>query len=284
MAVLLKDALAPNLVQTLENNPALLHGGPFANIAHGCNSVIATRTGAEAGRLRGDRSRLRRRPGGREVHRHQVPQVGPAARRRRGAGGHRARAQVPRRREPGRRWAGRPGRAGARLANLERHLHNLREVFGLPCVVAINHFTSDTEAEHALLRERIGRLGVAVHTPALGRRRARRGDLAHEVVRLCDSPARCALPTRTPTRCGTRCASWPPSTYGAADMSQFGRAAQIKQLQEGGYGHCPVCVAKTQYSFSTDASAARCAQRPSSTCVKCAWPPAPSSSCRSAAT
>jgi formate--tetrahydrofolate ligase len=76
MTVLLKDAMQPNLVQTLENNPAFVHGGPFANIAHGCNSVIATKDGAEAGRLRGDRSRLRRRSRRREVHEHQVPQGG----------------------------------------------------------------------------------------------------------------------------------------------------------------------------------------------------------------
>ena len=78
MTVLLKDALAPNLVQTLEHTPALLHGGPFANIAHGCNSRHRHAHRAAAGRLRGHRGRLRRRPGGREVHRHQVPQLGPA--------------------------------------------------------------------------------------------------------------------------------------------------------------------------------------------------------------
>ena len=83
MAALLKDALAPNLVQTLENNPAFIHGGPFANIAHGCNSVIATKAGAEARRLRRDRGGLRRRSRRREVLRHQVPQGGPQARLRR---------------------------------------------------------------------------------------------------------------------------------------------------------------------------------------------------------
>ena len=113
MTVLLKDALKPNLVQTLENNPAILHGGPFANIAHGCNSVIATKAALEARRLRGHRGRLRRRSGRGEVHRHQVPQVGPAAGRR-GARRHAARAQVPRRRR--REGAGRrePRRARPR--------------------------------------------------------------------------------------------------------------------------------------------------------------------------
>ncbi len=97
MTVLLKDALKPNLVQTLENNPAFIHGGPFANIAHGCNSVIATQVRAEARRLRGHRGRIRRGPRRREVHRHQVPQVGPAAQPRR-AGRDDPGAQVPRRR------------------------------------------------------------------------------------------------------------------------------------------------------------------------------------------
>jgi formate--tetrahydrofolate ligase len=135
MTVLLKDALAPNLVQTLENNPALMHGGPFANIAHGCNSVIATAHRAAPGRLRGHRGRLRCRPGRREVHRHQVPQVGPAALRG-GAGGHRARPQVPRRRELAALGSEDLPALERGLVNLERHLHNLREVFGMPCVVA----------------------------------------------------------------------------------------------------------------------------------------------------
>ncbi len=97
MTVLLKDALKPNLVQTLENNPALIHGGPFANIAHGCNCVIATKAGAAAGGLRGHRGGLRCRPGRREVFQYQVPQGGPATRRG-GAGGNGAGAENARRR------------------------------------------------------------------------------------------------------------------------------------------------------------------------------------------
>ena len=100
MTVLLKDALMPNLVQTLENNPVFIHGGPFANIAHGCNSVLATKSGAQARRLRGDGSRLRRRSRRREVLRHQVPQGGPRAQRLRHRR-HRARAQDARRRREG---------------------------------------------------------------------------------------------------------------------------------------------------------------------------------------
>ena len=146
MTVLLKDALAPNLVQTLENNPAFIHGGPFANIAHGCNSVLATQTRAQARRLRGHRGGLRRRPGRREVRRHQVPQGGPEAdaavivatmRALKYHGG----VDV--------KELGKENLAALEkgLANLERHVENVRKIYGLPCVVSINHFTDDTDAE-----------------------------------------------------------------------------------------------------------------------------------------
>jgi formate--tetrahydrofolate ligase len=255
MAVLLKDALAPNLVQTLENNPALLHGGPFANIAHGCNSVIATRTalrladyvvteagfGADLGAEKFIDIKCRKsglRPAAtvlvatvRAIKFHGGVNLADLGREDLGA------------LERG-------------LTNVERHLHNLREVFGLPCVVAINHFTSDTEAEHALLRERIGRQGVAVHTAshwADGGRGA--VSLAHEVVRLCDQPSTLRFAYEDADPLWEKVRKLATRTYGAADIrASSGVQAQIKQLQEGGYGHLPVCVAKTQYSFATDAS------------------------------
>ena len=255
MAVLLKDALAPNLVQTLENNPALLHGGPFANIAHGCNSVIATRTalrladyvvteagfGADLGAEKFIDIKCRKsglRPAAtvlvatvRAIKFHGGVNLADLGREDLGA------------LERG-------------LANVERHLHNLREVFGLPCVVAINHFTSDTEAEHALLRERIGRQGVAVHSAshwADGGRGA--VSLAHEVVRLCDQPSTLRFAYEDADPLWEKVRKLATRTYGAADIrASSGVQAQIKQLQEGGYGHLPVCVAKTQYSFATDAS------------------------------
>ena len=253
MAVLLKDALAPNLVQTLENNPALLHGGPFANIAHGCNSIIATRTalrlgdyvvteagfGADLGAekfidIKCRKSGLRpacavvvatvralKYHGGVELATLGSEDLGALARG---------------------------------LANLERHLHNLQDVFGLPCVVAINHFASDTEAEHALLRQRIGERGVAVHT---ARHWAEGGAgaaaLAHEVVRLCDTPStlRFAYDDAEPLWEKVRLVA--TRTYGAADVQANAAVrSQIQRLQDSGYGHYPVCIAKTQYSFSTD--------------------------------
>jgi formyltetrahydrofolate synthetase len=169
MAVLLKDAIKPNLVQTLENNPAFMHGGPFANIAHGCNSVIATKAGAEAGRLRGDRSRLRRRPGRREVHRHQVPQVGPAP-------------------------------VGRVLVATMRALK----------------YHGGVDAQAAQHREP-GRAGKGPGQP-----RAPRA-----------------------TTCATTmaCPAWCRSTT---------VRARLRELQAEGYGHYPVCIAKTQMSFSTD--------------------------------
>jgi hypothetical protein len=114
MTVLLKDAMQPNLVQTLENNPAFVHGGPFANIAHGCNSVIATKTALKLADFVVTEAGLRRRSGRREVHEHQVPQGGPGARRG-GAGGHRARDEDERRRGQGRSGRGERG-GGARRA------------------------------------------------------------------------------------------------------------------------------------------------------------------------
>jgi len=253
MTVLLKDALAPNLVQTLENNPAILHGGPFANIAHGCNSVLATRTalkladyvvteagfGADLGaekfvdikcRISGLRPsaavvvatvRALKYHGGvdlPDLNRENLPAL-----------------------EKG-------------LANLQRHVHNVTQQFGLPCVVGINHFGADTDAEHALLRDRIGAQGVPVVTArhwAEGGRGAT--DLAHEVVRLADQPSRFRFVYEDTLSLWDKMRAVAQDIYGAADVSAPADVrARIQQLQDDGYGRYPVCVAKTQYSFSTD--------------------------------
>jgi formate--tetrahydrofolate ligase len=253
MAVLLKDALAPNLVQTLENNLALLHGGPFANIAHGCNSVLATRTalrladyvvteagfGADLGAEKFIDIKCRvtgLRPACavvvatvRALKFHGGVELADLGRENLEA-------------------------LGKGLANIERHLHNLREVFGLPVVVSINHFKTDTEAEHALLRERIGAIGVPVHS---ARHWAEGGAgaaaLAHEVVRLCEQPStlRFAYDDELPLWEKLRAVA--TRTYGAADISAPAAVKrQVQALQDAGHGKLPVCVAKTQYSFSTD--------------------------------
>ncbi len=255
MAVLLKDALAPNLVQTLENNPALLHGGPFANIAHGCNSVIATRTalrladyvvteagfGADLGAEKFIDIKCRK-----SGLRPACSVVVATVRALKYHGGVELKdlgAENLPALERG-------------IVNLERHLHNMRDVFGLPCVVSLNHFTSDTEAEHALLRERIGRMDVAVHT---ARHWAKGGsgaaELAHEVVRLCKQPAELRFAYDDADTLWDKVGKLAQRIYGAANVrASAGVRAQIERLQAAGYGLLPVCVAKTQYSFATDAT------------------------------
>jgi formate--tetrahydrofolate ligase len=247
--VLLKDALAPNLVQTLENNPALLHGGPFANIAHGCNSVIATRTalrladyvvteagfGAALGAEKFLDIKCRKsglRPSAvvlvatvRAIKYHGgVPLAGLGSEDL--------------------------GALERGLVNLERHLYNLREVFGLPCVVALNHFTSDTEAEHALLRERIGRLGVAVHS---ARHWAEGGkgavSLAQEVVALCDRPSTLRFAYEDSDTLWDKLRKLATRTYGAAEVRASATVRAQIQRRRTPVMAIPVCVAKTQYSF-----------------------------------
>jgi len=253
MAVLLKDALASNLAQTIENNLALLHGGPFANIAHGCNSVIATRTALKLADYVVTEAGFGADLGAEKFIDIKCRKAGlaPAAavvvatiRALKFHGGVNL-ADL-----------GREDLVALDkgLANIQRHLHNLREVFGLPCVVSINHFTSDTEAEHALLREQLGALGVPVVT---ARHWAEGGPgaaaVAHEVVKACEqkSTLRFAYEDADPLWEKVRLLA--TRTYGAAEISASSAVRkQIAALQEAGYGHLPVCVAKTQYSFSTD--------------------------------
>ena len=256
MAVLLKDALAPNLVQTIENNLALLHGGPFANIAHGCNSVIATRAalkladyvvteagfGADLGAEKFIDIKCRKAG--------LAPAAAVVVATVRALKYHGGVALPDLNRED-------LDALARGLANIERHLHNLRKVFGVPCVVSINHFASDTEAEHALLRESIGAMGIPVHT---ARHWAEGGagaaDLAHEVVRLCETPSTLRFAYELADPLWEKVRLLATRIYGAAEITApAGVRAQIQSLQDGGYGQLPVCIAKTQYSFSTDPAA-----------------------------
>ena len=222
-----KDALTPNLVQTLEGNPAFVHGGPFANIAHGCNSVIATRTALQARRLRRHRGRLRRRPRGREVLRHQVPQGRPDAGRG-GDRGHRAGAQDARRRRQG------PSSAREDLDGAAEGHGQSRPARRATCASSacrrssrINRFATDTEAEHELMRRPCrDELGVeavvcehwaegSAGTEALARQRGR------ACARAPPPAGRPRLPpSSTPTRCrsGTRCGPSRSEIYGAEDI------------------------------------------------------------------
>nr|WP_274636804.1 formate--tetrahydrofolate ligase [Microbacterium bovistercoris] len=254
MTALLRDALAPNLVQTIEHTPAFVHGGPFANIAHGCNSYLATNSalrladyviteagfGADLGgekfvdilcRSTGLRPSLAvvvatvrslKYQGGVDVA--DLPTVDVAA-------------------------------LGRGVGNLERHLHIVRDILGLPAVVAINHRAEDSPAEIDALLAACERLGVtasvATHFADGG---AGAEDLARKVVDAC--PPAPVEPTYTYPLAATL---WDKMTaiatrvYGADGISaDAGVRAQIQRLQDDGYGELPVCVAKTQYSFSTN--------------------------------
>ena len=255
MTVLLKDALAPNLVQTLENNPAFVHGGPFANIAHGCNSVLATQSalkladyvvteagfGADLGAEKFLDIKCRKsglRPNAavivatmRALKYHGGVDVKEVSKENLAA------------LEKG-------------LVNLQRHVENVTKVYGIPCVVSINRFTFDTEAEIRLVSEKMQKLGVNVvlanHWAEGGKGAA---ELAHKVVELCDKPAKPTFVYEDADPLWEKISKIAKKVYRASEVTADAKVrAQIKRLQEEGYGHYPVCVAKTQYSFSTDAA------------------------------
>jgi formate--tetrahydrofolate ligase len=255
MTVLLKNQVAPNLVQTLENNPAFIHGGPFANIAHGCNSVIATQTalklcdyvvteagfGADLGAekfldIKCRKSGLRPNAG-------VIVATVRALKHHGGVGKDDLNKENLAALEKG-------------LANLERHVRNVKDVYGIPCVVSINRFTADTKAEMDLLTDRITKLGakvvVANHWADGGKGAA---DLARIVVDLCEQKSSPTFVYEDSDTLWDKMKKIATKVYGAADITADSKArARIKELQESGYGHYPVCVAKTQSSFSTDAS------------------------------
>jgi len=255
MTVLLKDALAPNLVQTLENNPAFIHGGPFANIAHGCNSVLATRTalklsdyvvteagfGADLGAEKFIDIKCRK-----SGLRPSAVVLVATLRALKFHGGIEV-AAVSKENLPALERG---------LANLERHIDNVREVYGLPCVVAINHRSHDTDAELALVTQRVAKKGcravVARHWAQGG---AGAEELAHEVVRLSDQPSQMKFVYDERASLWDKMRAIATRVYGASDISADSKVkAEIERLQQAGYGHYPVCVAKTQYSFTTDAT------------------------------
>jgi formate--tetrahydrofolate ligase len=253
MAALLKTALAPNLVQTLANNPAFIHGGPFANIAHGCNSVIATRAalkladyvvteagfGADLGAEKFVDIKCRKsglRPSAavivttvRALKYHGGVELADLKTENLAA------------LEKG-------------AVNLERHIDNVVNHYGLPCVVAINRRAEDTEAEIRLLTERGAAHGVrvigATHFAEGGKGAL---ELAREVVRLCGEPNRFHYVYEDGATLWDKMKAIATRIYHASDITADSKIRnQIKQLQEAGFGHYPVCVAKTQYSFSTD--------------------------------
>lgn len=255
MTVILKDAFKPNLVQTLENTPAFIHGGPFANIAHGCNSVIATTSamkladyvvteagfGADLGAEKFIDIKCRKsglRPSAcvlvatiRAIKYHGGADLKTITEENLDA-------------------------LAAGMVNVERHIKNIRDVYNLPLVVGINHFTSDTAAEVALLRKKVEALGVkvvlATHWADGG---AGAADLAREVVELCEDPKQMTFVYEDDASLWDKINSVATKIYGASEVSADAKVRnKLKELQESGYGKFPICIAKTQYSFSTDAA------------------------------
>ena len=257
MTVLLKDALKPNLAQTLENNPAFVHGGPFANIAHGCNTVIATQAslklgdyvvteagfGADLGAEKFVDIKCRK--SGLRPDACVLVATIRALKFHGGADLKNLNTEDLSALEKG-------------LTNLERHVNNVTEHYGLPCVVSINHFTHDTDNEVNLLKDKLSQLGVNV---VLAKHWAHGGagaeDLAHAVVKLCENrSSKMKLVYEDEATLWDKIKTVATKIYGAADISADAKVkAQLQKYQEEGYGHYPICIAKTQYSFSTDPSA-----------------------------
>jgi formate--tetrahydrofolate ligase len=253
MAALLKDALSPNLVQTLEHSPAFIHGGPFANIAHGCNSVLATQTALKLGDYVITEAGFGADLGAEKFVDIKCRKAGlkPSAvvlvatiRALKYHGGIEVKELGKENLEA----------LAKGITNIERHVNNIRNNYGLPCVVAINHRTEDTDAEVKMLQEKMAHHGAKV---ILARHWAEGGkgavEVAKEVVRLCEEPNDFKFVYEEQAPLWDKMKAIATKIYGASDITADSKVrAQIKKLQESGYGHYPICVAKTQYSFSTD--------------------------------
>ena len=255
MTALLKDALKPNLVQTLEGTPAFIHGGPFANIAHGCNSIMATKAALKLGDYAVTEAGFGADLGAekfldikcRMAGLHPDAVVVVATVRALKHHGGVAKADLGQENlealEKG-------------LPNLLRHVENITTVFGLPCVVAINRFPLDTEAELALIEAKCKELGVNV---ALSEVWAKGGEggraLAEEVVRLCEKPNHYKPSYELDTTIEEKLHAIVTRIYRGREVVLTPAAKkQVKQLTDQGFGGYPICMAKTQYSFSDDAS------------------------------
>ena len=253
MTALLKDAFAPNLVQTIENNPAMIHGGPFANIAHGCNSVIATKSalkladyvvteagfGADLGAEKF--MDIKCRKAGLKPDCAVVVATIRALKMHGGAGKDALKKEDLAALEKG-------------FANLSQHVENVRK-FGVPAVVAVNRFSADTEAEAALMKSLCEKIEVECITADHWARGGEGAvDLAEAVVKTIET-----TPSQFKTLYSDDLPLWKKAQtiareiYGADDIIGDQKIRdRFKELQEQGYGHFPICVAKTQYSFTTD--------------------------------
>ncbi len=254
MAALLKDALKPNLVQTLEGTPAFVHGGPFANIAHGCNSVMATKMALKMGDYTVTEAGFGADLGAEKFLDIKCRMAGltpdavvivATVRALKMHGG------LPKNDlghedfealEKG-------------VPNLLRHVSNIKDVYGLPCVVAVNRFPTDTDSEIEFIIARCRELGVNVVLSTVWAEGGKGGEaLAREVVRLCEEEkSDFRFSYELDMSIEEKLTALTQRIYGGKDISVLPAAAkQIRQLTELGYGKLPVCVAKTQYSFSDD--------------------------------
>ncbi|MBQ6126712.1 MAG: formate--tetrahydrofolate ligase [Erysipelotrichaceae bacterium] len=253
MAALLKDALKPNLVQTLEGTPAFIHGGPFANIAHGCNSVTATRLALKLGDYAVTEAGfgadlgaekfldIKCRMAGLKPDAVVIVATVRALKHHGGVAKDQLNQENPEALEKG-------------LPNLLQHVDNIKNVFKLPCVVAINRFPTDSETELKLIEDKCRELGVNV---ALSEVWAKGGEggiaLAEEVVRLCDQPNDFTYAYDLDLSIKEKLETIARKIYHADGIHLPGNVPkQIKQLEDLGFGKLPICMAKTQYSFSDD--------------------------------
>ena len=254
MCALLKDALKPNLVQTLEGTPAIVHGGPFANIAHGCNSVIATQTALSLGDYVVTEAGFGADLGAEKFLdiKCRAAQLTPSAcvvvatvRALKMHGGVQ-KADLAQENLAA---------LGAGLPNLLRHVRNMREVYGLPTVVALNRFPTDTDAEIALVMRECEKLGVQVALSTVWAEGGKGGEaLARAVIDLCErgSDFKYCYDEKLPI--ADKIHAIVKKVYGGDGVEYTPEAEeQISRLEELGFGKLPVCMAKTQYSFSDDA-------------------------------
>ena len=263
MAVLLKDAMQPNLVQTLENNPAFVHGGPFANIAHGCNSVVATTTALKLADYVVTEAGFGADLGAEKFFDIKCRKAGlkPSAavivatvRALKMNGGVKKEDLGKENVEAVKKGC----------ANLGRHIENVKQ-FGVPAVVAINHFTSDTEAEIQAVKDFVAAQGSeAILCKHWAQGSAGIEDLAHKVVELAEGGGSQFSPLypddmKLFDKINTIVKRIYRGDEAIADKSI---RDQLHAWEAAGYGNLPVCMAKTQYSFSTDPQSARRADRP----------------------
>jgi formate--tetrahydrofolate ligase len=256
MSVLLKDAIAPNLVQTLEGSPALVHGGPFANIAHGCNSVMATRLGLKLADIVVTEAGFGADLGGEKFLDIKCRAAGlkpscavvvATVRALKMHGGVPRNALGPENVEAVKKGT----------ANVARHVENLQK-FGLPVVVAVNHFTSDTEAEFAAIKDAMAVLGVeAISCTHWAHGGAGAEALARAVVNRIESGKAAYKPLyELDVPLADKIRAIAQGIYRAADIAVPDAVAKkLKGFEDAGFGNVPICIAKTQYSFSSDPTA-----------------------------